>query len=254
MQNAQDNIAQVKPAAKRARKPAAKRAAVIAYESSQADQQFSAFAARARQLIVNHSVAAAQETETALELIAARVQTLRDNNQHVAAEWSRIESTMKNESFPKALAVLMGSGSIDFARFVDIIGNTRESAPTPAHYLQAKTAEKVVNMVFTLASNDLGKLSDYTSQVLFAALHNGSALSIDGARASLSKRCARIDLPRREEITNPGRYSVGTASSQASQVREVFRVLGLATVNKGSRGDVFELNPARVSALRALYA
>lgn len=238
------------------RKPraAAKPAVVVQFEQSTADAQFSAFASRARQHIADYRVGAVQETETMRKLIAARVQTLIDTQQHVAAEWARIDAVLSNESFPNALAVVMGARVVDVPGLVDIIGNTREQAPTPAHYVQAKTVEKCVNMVFTLASNDLGKLSDYTSQVLFAALHNGAALSIDGARASLSKRCSRIDLPRREEITNPGNYTTGTASSQASQVRDVLRVLGLASVNKGGRADVFEIHPDKVAALRALYA
>jgi hypothetical protein len=237
------------------RKPrAAKPAAVVQFEQSTVDAQFTEFGKRARQHVVNFKIAAEQEIETMRKLIATRVQTLIDNNQAVAAEWSRIDNTLSNESFPNALAVLMGARVIDVAGLVDIIGNTREQAASPAHYVQAKTVEKWCNMVFTLASNDLHKLSDYTSQVIFAALHNGSALSIDGARAALSKRCSRVDLPRREEITNPANYTVGTASSQASQVRDLLRVLGLAAVNKGGRGDVFEIHPDKVAALRALYA
>lgn len=202
-------------------------------------------------LAQDFSLIARETAKVWADSIALRVGKLQDAGKPVAVEWALIGKTLGNESFPNALALLIGSGSIETETLTRILP-THEGRGTG--YVQAKTVQKIVNMIFTLAAGDVGKLSDYTSQVLYHALQNHDALSIDGARASLSKRCSRIDLPNRENIDKPANYSTGTASSQASQVREVLRVLGLATVEKYKKGDTFKLNEKRVEALRGLYA
>lgn len=185
--------------------------------------------------------------------ISARVQALTDAGQHVAVEWAGITKTISEPSFVNALAMLQASGSIECETLTRILGNAERTKVAKTEYVQAKTVQKIVNMVHTLAANDLHKLSDYTSQVLYAALHNGDALSIQGARASLSRRVSNVDLPRGETVDKRAPYTPGTACSQASQVREVLRILGLAAVDKGRKSDVLELNPDRAQALRDLY-
>lgn len=183
--------------------------------------------------------------------IDRRVTRLQDTGRTVAVEWAKIRSSIDNPGFVNALSVLMGTGSVDIEPLQRIMPNADIKG---TGYMQAKSVQKVVNMVHTLAANDLHKLSDYTSQVLNAALHNGNALSIAGGLASLSKRVQGIDLPNGEQVTSRADYTPGTASAQTSQVREVFRVLGIAEVCKGKRGDTFTLKPEKVEALRTLYS
>lgn len=184
--------------------------------------------------------------------IDARVTKLQDRGEFVAVEWAIIKSTISAESFAVALAMLIGSQSIDTAPLSRMLPLCKWET-TRENYIQAKTVQKIVNLIHTLAANDLHKLSDYTSQVLYAALHNGDALSIPGALASLSKRVSNVDLPNGEQVTKRGSYSTGTASAQASQVRMLLGALGLAQVTKGKKGDTFVLDATRVQNLRALY-
>lgn len=207
---------------------------------------------RTRKSVTVDNLSAAQTVcADLISSIDRRVTRLTDTGRTVAVEWAKIRSSIENPGFVNALSVLMGTGSIDIEQLQRVMPNADVKG---TGYVQAKTVQKCVNMVHTLAANDLHKLSDYTSQVLNAALHNGNALSIAGGLASLSKRVQGIDLPNNENVTSRADYTPGTASAQTSQVREVFRILGIAEVNKGKRGDTFTLNPARVEALRGLYA
>lgn len=198
-----------------------------------------------------------QETAIALRdamvgAISARVQNLIENEKPVAVEWAGIVKTIDGENgqgFVNALAALQGF--IDFAPMLAILPNFDKTKVHATAYVQAKTVVKVVNLAHALAGGTSDKLSAYTLQVLAAALDNGGALSLQGAQASLSRRVAKPDT---ESITSRASYSVGTASAQSSQVRDVLRVLGLAEVNKGKRNDVLRLSDTAQEKLRALFA
>lgn len=198
---------------------------------------------------------ATEVVATWVEGIKIRAEKYAAHDAKAPIELQAFVKIVTNDGFANALAMLIGSESIETDTLTRIIPLTKEwDGAKGSAYVQAKTLIKIANMVHTLAANELHKLSDYTSQVLFAALHNGDALSIAGAQASLSRRVHNVDLPNNEQITNRARYTPGTACAQASQVRDCLGILGLAEVNKGKRGDTLKLNPARVEKLRALYA
>lgn len=200
-----------------------------------------------RQKIVALRTKALKQRDTMIEKIASRVQYLTDNNQHVAAEWARIVKHINDDSFVNSLALL--DGALDIAGFTDKLANVNKS--DRANYVQAKTVEKIVRMVHAFALRDLSKLDTYQQQVINNALHNAGDMSITACQASLSRRVECEGL--REQIKSRASYTTGTASSQTGQVRDVLRVLGLAEVNKGKRGDVFKLNQARMNVLREIF-
>lgn len=184
--------------------------------------------------------------------IKTRTAKLAEQGQHIATEWARILRGIDGDNgqgFVNAVALL--GDAIDTATLVRIVPNTVKTGDRTG-YVQAKTVEKIVNLVHTIAQGDLGKLSDYSAQVLHNALTNGDALSMRGALASLSRRVECEGLS--ETISKRANYSAGTASAQASQVRDALRILGLAQVSKGKRDDTFTLNPERVSKLREVFA
>ena len=199
----------------------------------------------AQRIAQNLKVAQAQR-EQILGAVHARVATYTEANAKPPVEWARIEKAINDESFVKSLSMLNGALDIDA-----LCANVRSTTKGP-NYVQAKTVEKTVRMVHAFALRDLSKLDNYQAQVIGVSLFNGGALSLTGAQASLSRRVAYDQ--GREQIKSRAGYTVGTASSQASQVREVLRVLGLAVVNKGKRDDTFTVNEARAQVLREVFA
>jgi hypothetical protein len=193
------------------------------------------------------------------------VETSRKGDEPISIEWAgkdrnafapargSILNTLENVAFPNAIALLVGTKSIDPARLSRIIGNDA-SMGKGDQFVAVKTLQKLVNLIFTLANGEIAQLSDYSSQILNNALSNGDALSIAGCLASLSRRVSSVDLPNQEQIGSKGRYSPGTAGAQTSQVRDALSILGLASITKGKQGDTMILNPERVGNLRALYA
>lgn len=207
--------------------------------------------ARKVRTVKNQNVAVTVR-DTMVALIEARKSALADNGRTVAVEWASILKTISGENgqgFVNAVAAL--HGLIDLQPLCDILPNWDDKQTPAARYVQAKTVQKVVNLMHALAGGTTDKMSSYTLQVLRAALDNGGNLSLTGAQASLSRRVARPDA---EVLTSRANYSVGTASAQSSQVRDVLRVLGLAEVNKGKRNDTFKLNEGALSKLREVFA
>jgi hypothetical protein len=199
----------------------------------------------------NLSIAQQQQAQV-IEAVETRMQKLKDKQAQdpsfkIAVEWARILPAVKDESFARSLAML--NGALDIDGLCKVIPNAEGRG---ANYVQAKTVEKVVKMVHAFALRDLSKLDPYQQQVVFNALYNGDALSIRAAQASLSKRVACEGLS--ETIKSRGSYTAGTATSQASQVRDVLRVLGIAEVNKGKRDDVLRINETRAQVLREVFA
>ena len=199
----------------------------------------------------NLSIAQTQQQQV-IAAVQARVDTLNKKKENdpsfiIAAEWARILPAVKDESFARSLAML--NGALDIDGLCKILPNAEGRG---ANYIQAKTTEKIVKMVHAFALRDLSKLDPYQQQVVYNALYNGDALSIRAAQASLSKRVACEGLS--ETIKSRGSYTTGTATSQASQVRDVLRVLGIAEVNKGKRDDVLKINEARAQVLREVFA
>lgn len=199
-----------------------------------------------------HQVQALALRDAMVNAIDRRVTALTDAGTHVAVEWAIIRKGIAGDNgqgFVNALATL--HGLIDVAPLVDMLPN-HDAKGTPAvRYVQAKSVQKVVNALHALAGGTCDKMSAYTLQVLRAALDNGGAISLTGAQASLSRRIAKPDAVT---LTSRANYTPGTASAQASQVREVVRVLKLGDVNKGKRDDTLTLSEQALTKLRAVFA
>lgn len=195
------------------------------------------------------------ETRDALiAAVATRVEKIKGTGTDeapaiVAVEWSRITKIAQTEGFVAQLALL--NGGIDLAPLIASIPKLRSETPKEG-YTQAKTVEKVMRVIDGLASRTSVSMGDYVTQVIYSALVNGGALSMNGALSSLSRRVSNEG--NSEALPSRANYSPGTASAQASQVREVVRMTGLGTTTKGKRGDVLTLDPKRVEVLREVFA
>ena len=198
---------------------------------------------------ITKNQAHAIETRDALvAAISLRVQKLTDRNEHVATEWARITKSATTDGFTNQLALL--KGGIDLAPLLAAI--PRHKSETDKNgYVQAKTVEKVMKVINAFATQTSDAMGDYVVQVIYNALHNGGSLSLNGAQASLSKRVSNEGSS--EALKSRGNYTPGTASSQASQVREVVRMLDLGETTKGKRNDIMTLHPKRVEQLREIF-
>ncbi len=203
-----------------------------------------------KSIVVDHRATALETCAVWSAGCADRVQALIAKNEKPAVEWSKIQKVLTNDGFVNALAMLQGVGAIT----TDNLTRMLPVMVKGDNYIQAKTMVKALNMITTLACGKASTLSDYTSQVLSAALENKNSLSIRGGLASLSRRVDKVDLPNSEHVTSSARYTPGTACAQNSQVRECLRVLGLASTHKGVKGDTMHLVPERVENLRKLYS
>lgn len=186
------------------------------------------------------------------EAVKARVATLEAKKQQdpgtfIAVEWARITKHVQDPSFARSLAML--HGALDLGFLLRILPNVDTRGET---YVQAKTVEKIVKMIHAFALRDLSKLDGYQQQVIFNALYNGDALTIRAAQASLSRRVSNEGLS--ETLKSRGTNTPGTATSQASQVREVLRLLGIAQVNKGARDDKLVMHEDKARVLREVFA
>lgn len=179
--------------------------------------------------------------------VSVRVEKLTTAGSHVAVEWAGITKTLQTEGFANQLALL--NGGIDLAPLVRMLPLLKGET-VPVNYVQAKSVQKMLKVIDAFASQSGAAMGDYTVQVLYNALHNGGSLSLNGAQASLSRRVSNEGSS--ETLATRGNYTPGTASAQASQVREVVRVLGIGSTVKGKRNDTLTLDPARVEALRAI--
>lgn len=184
-----------------------------------------------------------------VSIIGRRTQALRDDGKHVATEWARIVKSVNNEGFVNALAIVQGN--ISFGEVLRVLPHHDSDKGARVNYVQAKTVEKIVNITQALAGGTSDKLSDYVAQGLHGALTNGGALSLQGLQAALSRRVA---CPDNETLTSRAGYTPGTASSQASQVREALRLMGLADTIKGKRNDIMQVRAEAMPKLRELFA
>lgn len=190
-------------------------------------------------------------------LIAAvqtRVEKLKgsgteDAPAHVAVEWARIVKIASTDGFAQQVALLKGGLSLD--ALITAIPRLKTETDKLG-YVQAKTVEKCLKVIDGFASRTSEAMGDYVAQVIFAALHNGGDLSLNGAQASLSRKVSNEG--NSESLGTRSNYSPGTASAQASQVREVVRLLGLGSTVKGARNDVMHLDEKKVETLREIFA
>lgn len=207
-------------------------------------------------LIEQNTQRAIEQRDEWVAIIQSRVSALIERNQHVAVEWvdgrkGGIVGTMKENSFVVALALVIDS--IDFEFFTDILGNDDADKVPAQVYIQAKTVVKIVNLIFALAGGQMNKLSAYTLQVVYNALHNGGSLSKQGGHAALTKRVSAVDLPNQEQIVSRANFTTGTANAQLPQVRELLRVLQLADINKNKKDDPIVMRAQCITMLQELF-
>lgn len=206
-------------------------------------------AAKRRAKIADGQVEAQSIADQLVAAVDRRVSKLEEKGEHIAVEWARIKKIAQTEGFNNQIALL--NGALDFAPLLAAIPRLKTET-TPTGYVQAKTVEKILKVVdaFCVKSDD--PLGTFIVQVVYTALHNGGALSLTGAQASLSRRVSNEGLS--ESIPHRAGYSPGTASSQASQVRCALAMLGLADIIKGKRDDVLHIKGERMPELRELFA
>ena len=124
----------------------------------------------------------------------------------------------------------------DWETFLQIIGATDKS--NLSRYTQTKTIEKVIGLMVNIAQGLLPKNNNLRIGLLTMYENDKHANVAELICAQSSKAREDVDALRiRDSIKVRSNYSKGTASSQTGQVRDLVRILGLASVRKGGRAD-----------------
>ena len=124
----------------------------------------------------------------------------------------------------------------DWETFLQIIGATDKS--NLSRYTQTKTIEKVIGLMVNIAQGLLPKNNNLRIGLITMYENDKHANVAELICAQSSKARGDVDALRiRDSIKVRSNYSKGTASSQTGQVRDLVRILGLASVRKGGRAD-----------------
>ena len=139
----------------------------------------------------------------------------------------------------------------DFDRVAAIIASADQKIA--ANYMQVKSIVKMFDMIDRVGMQLRARSNNFNACV--------SAMVANNNRASISDLIvAQCKKAREARATSEGftvrsqSYTIGTASSQSGQVRDVLRVLNLASVVKNASNDVATLSDYGISILAPVYA
>lgn len=170
-----------------------------------------------------------------------------------ASQAKEIESAMKKWSDAIAKIAVERMTQTDFDRVAKLIANGDKSVKTD--YVQTKSVQKIIDLMRAVAQG-LKPTDNNLRIVIEGMLQYDDHLTVKECCAVQSRNVQRDELSTgiRDNVSAKARYTVGTASSQAGQVRDVLRILNLATVQKGKKGDDATLNEYGRELLKPLYA
>lgn len=124
------------------------------------------------------------------------------------------------------------------------------------NYIAVKVLIKLISTLYAMQHGHIDQLDNYT-RIIGANLCKLNDMTNKSNYVCLSKSVVYDELDRVQALsTRAGGkgYTVGTASSQAGQVRQVLRILGIADTVKGKRDDtMILLNNDRAAMFAALY-
>lgn len=139
----------------------------------------------------------------------------------------------------------------DFDKVASIIASV--DAKVASNYMQVKSIVKMFDMIDRVGMQLKARSNNFNACV--------SAMVANNNRASISDLIvAQCKKAREARATSEGftvrsqSYTIGTASSQSGQVRDVLRVLNLASVVKNASNDVATLSDYGISILAPVYA
>ena len=164
-----------------------------------------------------------------------------------------IESCIKKWSDAIAKIAVERMSQTEFANVAKLIANGDKAVKTD--YVQTKSVQKIIDLMRAVAQG-LKPTDNNLRIVIEGMLQYDDHLTVKECCAVQSRNVQRDELSTgiRDNVSAKARYSVGTASSQAGQVRDVLRILNLATVQKGKKGDDATLNEYGRELLQPLFA
>jgi hypothetical protein len=120
---------------------------------------------------------------------------------------------------------------------------------------QVKTICRIVDVIVKIAQGIPAEHNIFNDAVR-AMLKNQNKASIAEMVIANSKSARETSAFKiRESFTcRSGSYTIGTSKAQVSSARQVMRIMGFATVIKGKREDVAELNAYGIKMLQRAYS
>ena len=139
----------------------------------------------------------------------------------------------------------------DFDKVAAIIANS--DAKVAANYMQIKSVVKMFDMIDRVGMQLKARSNNFNACVS-AMVANGNKASISDLIVAQCKKAREARATSEGFTVRSQSYTIGTASSQSGQVRDVLRVLNLATVVKNATNDTATLSEYGQSILSPVYA
>jgi hypothetical protein len=139
----------------------------------------------------------------------------------------------------------------DFDFVASCIANADQS--NAAKYVQVKTIVKMFDMVDRVGQGLRAKSNNFNAIVSAMVANNNKASIADMVVTQCKKAREARQVSEGFTVRSEG-YTIGTASSQSGQVRDVLRVFNLASVVKNATNDVAALSDYGQSILKPVYA
>jgi len=171
-----------------------------------------------------------------------------------ASQQKEVESCIKKWSDAIAKLAIERMNQTNFDAVAALIANGDKTVGRES-YVQTKSVQKIIDLMRAVAQG-IKPTDNNLRIVIEGMLQYDDHLTVKECCAVQSRNVQRDELSTgiRDNVTAKARYTVGTASSQAGQVRDVLRILGLATVQKGKKGDDATLNEYGREVLKPIFA
>lgn len=136
----------------------------------------------------------------------------------------------------------------DFEPLMKMIAKDAKSSGVDCNYMQCKSLLKVVQFVESFGNKNFKTIDGYTSTILLNCIANAGSIKAQTAFVSLAKGYESDDELSEKIVSRRG-HTAGTASTQISSTKELFRALGLTENVKGVRDAPIAIKADAVAAL-----
>lgn len=138
----------------------------------------------------------------------------------------------------------------DFDRMFSIIENMNKNVLS--NYIQVKSLIKLVDMLEHIGINTKAT-NNNTNIVVNVILKNSGKASISELIVAQCVKAKTTRTTRTDLVTDRNSYSIGTATSQSGQVRDVLRVCNLAQIVKNKTEDIAVISDYGNALLLPIY-
>lgn len=173
-----------------------------------------------------------------------------------AAQFSKDNDITLSYAFKHDKSIKSGMVKIKhelFAKYSNDVLNHDSSACDKNAFIAVKANYKIARILDGIGCGSINGLDEYTVTIVANALHNGGKILSKSALVCLSDNITYNELDATDVLKNRMRKAATTASTQRSSTREALRILDLAIIHKGAKGDDIELTIKGKELFEAIF-